>query len=119
MLEMTPAELYALASADPPAATAVATVALMDATVSLKDATVALVEVSNNHVLVSLIIGVGTLLIGLAQVAVVWHGINEMAKATKIRAADQDQRHQEAMTSLRALIKQSRPDRRAVRRASP
>jgi len=105
MLDMTPAELYALAAADPPAATAIATVAL--------------VEVSNNHVLVSLIIGVGSLLIGLAQVAVVWHGINEMAKATKIRAADQDQRHQEAMTSLRTLIKQSRPDRRAVRRASP
>lgn len=112
MLEMTPAELYALAAADPPAATAIATVALMDATKTLANATYGLV------------------LVGIGQIGAIFYGIWSMTQSGKRRAREHDQRHQqamddqakrhdEAMTSLRALIRQSRPNQRAVLRASP
>ena len=79
MFPMDPSAYSGIAFANPDAATALATAALVD--------------VSNNHVLVSLFIGLGSLLVGLAQVAVVWRGINEMSKAARIRAVEQDQRH--------------------------
>lgn len=58
-------------------------------------------------------------LVGLLQVGVVWRGINQMSQATRTRAAEQDQRHKEAMTALHALIRHHRPTRRAAIRPSP
>lgn len=94
-----------IAFANPDAATALATGALVDVTNSLVLVTIALVVVA--------------LVVGLAQVAVVWHGINQMSQATRTRAAEQDQRHKEAMTALHALIRKNRPTRRAAIRPSP
>ena len=47
--------------------------------------------------------------IGLGQIAVVWYGIRTMQRAGEQRARDQDQRHDEAMTALRALIARTAP----------
>ena len=98
MLEMTPAELYALAAADPPAATAIATIALMDATKTLANTT--------NHLAYATY---GLVAVGIAQVGAIFCGIWSMTQSRKQRAREHDQRHHEAMTSLRALIRQSRP----------
>ncbi len=129
MFEMTPAELYALAATDPTTATAVATVALVDTTAQLVEATVGLVEATRSLANTTKYLAYATyglVAVGLGQIAVVWHGINEMSKATRIRAAEQDQRHAEVMEQLRqsskaldSLIRRNRPDRRAVRRSSP
>lgn len=45
-----------------------------------------------------------SLVIGAGQIAIVWHGIRTMQRMGERRAAEQDQRHDEAMTALRELI---------------
>ena len=42
-----------------------------------------------------------TTVVGAGQIAIVWYGIRAMDRAGERRAAEQDQRHQEAMTALR------------------
>ena len=44
------------------------------------------------------------LAIGIGQIAVVWYGIRAMQRAGAPRAAEQDQRHAEAMQALETLI---------------
>ncbi len=39
-----------------------------------------------------------TLVIGIGQIAVVWHGIRAMQRMGAARAREQDQRHEEVMT---------------------
>ena len=41
-----------------------------------------------------------TLVIGIGQIAVVWHGIRAMQRMGAARAREQDQRHEEAMRRL-------------------
>ena len=52
--------------------------------------------------------------VGLIQAGIVWIGIRAMHRAGDRRAAEQDQRHAEAMAALRALI--VRADRSALAR---
>ena len=47
--------------------------------------------------------------VGLIQAAIVWYGIRTMQRTGEQRARDQDQRHDEAMTALRALIARTAP----------
>ena len=115
MLEMTPADLYALASADPTAATAVATVALVDATGTLANTTTYLVYATY-----------GIVAVGLGQIAAIIYGIWTMNQSGKSRAKEHDERHAQTMEHLRqnmkaldALIRHTRPTRRAVLRPSP
>jgi len=109
MPEMTPADLYALASADPTAATAVATVALVDATRTLANTTTYLVYAT-----------FGLVAVGLGQIAAIIYGIWTMDQSGKRRAREHDERHKEAMTALHSLIRKSQPrTRRAVLRPSP
>ena len=115
MIEMTPADLYALASADPTAATAVATVALVDATSTLANTTTYLVYAT-----------FGLVAVDLGQIAAIIYGIWTMNESGKRRATEHDERHAQAMEQLRqnmkaldALIRRTRPTRRAVLRPSP
>ena len=117
MLDMTPAELYALASADPTTATAVATVAFVDATATLASATTYLVYATY-----------GLVAVGLGQIASIVYGIRTMTRSGKLRAEEHDKRHQETMEQLRqsgkaldALIRRTQPRnrRRATLRPSP
>ena len=50
-----------------------------------------------------------TLAIGIGQIAVVAFGIRAMTRAGERRAREQDQRHDEAMTALRELIRRTAP----------
>ena len=45
-----------------------------------------------------------TVAIGIGQIAIVWFGLRVMQRMGERRAREQDQRHEEAMTALRALI---------------
>jgi len=45
-----------------------------------------------------------SLIVGVAQCVLIWIGIRAMQLAGDRRAKEQDQRHDEAMTALRALI---------------
>ena len=48
-----------------------------------------------------------TLFIGLLQVGVVWFGIRVMQRQGRERSREQDQRHEESMTALKALIERT------------
>ena len=48
-----------------------------------------------------------TVAIGSGQIAIVWYGIRAMQRTGDRRAAEQDQRHNETMTALDTLIRQS------------
>lgn len=87
-----------IAFANPDAATALATGALVD--------------VTNNLVIVGLVIGLG-------QIGAIIYGIWTMNQSGKRRAKEHDDRHKEAMTALHALIRHHRPTRRAAIRPSP
>ena len=46
--------------------------------------------------------------IGCVQCGLIYYGLRVMRLATKERGKDMDQRHEESMTALRALIANSR-----------
>ena len=50
---------------------------------------------------------VATLIIGTAQVGIVWHGIRAMQRMGSQRAREQDQRHAESMRALETLIERT------------
>lgn len=52
---------------------------------------------------------VAQVVIGAGQIAVVWHGIRTMIASGQARAREHDQRHEETMTALRALIARTEP----------
>ncbi|MCY4502660.1 MAG: hypothetical protein OXE57_13980, partial [Alphaproteobacteria bacterium] len=102
MFPMDPSAYPGIAFANPDAATALATMALVD--------------VTNNLVIVGLIIGLG-------QIAAIVYGIWSMNQSGKRRAKEHDERHAQTMEQLRqsmkaleALIRHTRPTRRAVLR---
>ena len=55
-----------------------------------------------------------TLLVGAAQIAVVWYGIRAMQQAGAQRAREQDQRHTEAMRRLDQQAQDAASQRRAL-----
>ena len=49
--------------------------------------------------------------IGIGQIAIVRYGIRAMQEAGERRAREEDQRHEESMCALRALIERTAPVR--------
>ena len=90
------------------------------ATLALQSATLALREWALWAAVAHI---VATLLVGAAQVTVVAYGIRAMRTASDKRAAEQDQRHDEAMKALSAqtetLSAQSRALTALVQRTAP
>ena len=100
MNDMSPADFQALAALDPQAALAIAQFALVQSTSLLVDAASTLVIIK--------------IVVGLAQVVIVFLGIHMLNRADKRRHAEHNRRHAEAMARLRrdgkaldALIRRS------------
>ncbi len=56
-----------------------------------------------------------TILIGAGQIAIVWYGIRAMQRQGQQRSREQDQRHEESMTALKALIERTAPQQESNR----
>ena len=48
-----------------------------------------------------------SLLIGTAQCGLIYYGLHVMRRATEARGRDMDQRHEETMVALKALVARS------------
>ncbi|MYD94330.1 MAG: hypothetical protein F4Y02_11710 [Chloroflexi bacterium] len=100
MNDMSPADFQALAAIDPHAAIAIAQFALVQSISLLVHNTSLLVDIA-------LTLAIAKLVVGLTQVAVIWHAINRMSKDSERRHAEFTARHRKDMKSLDALIRRS------------